>query len=413
MSAPTILYTLASAPMFASRPFLAAFLTALLARWGVAFEWIADNETVQALHAAPAWFQSTITIVILGALAIAEAVSAKNADVRAVLDEVDSYLKTAIAFVVALAIVDDESAKTLHGIQRSGLGLETAWSALVASCTYAVAQLRRAAFAYFAEIDDDDDIGLQSVLAWIEGSWTLLAILFLAVFPIVALTLSALSALGLYQFRRWTLKREEQAKVPCANCSAPIYPHATRCSACRVAVVAPRQVGVFGQPRAEPTDDVVRQRSDLIARKRCPLCATRLTKRAVRQPCASCGTVTFGSQIELERYLRDLRARMPKTLLVCFALSAIPVLGVIPGVIYYRLSVVSGLRGYVPPLRGCLARVMIRVIQWGIIAFQPIPAFGALVVPIMCLSSYAIYRHALVGRAEDELAAGALAAPEA
>ena len=31
-----------------------------------------------------------------------------------------------------------------------------------------------------------------------------------------------------------------------------------------------------------------------------------------------------------------------------FGLSAIPVVGVIPGVIYYRLTLVSGLRGYVP-----------------------------------------------------------------
>jgi hypothetical protein len=119
--------------------------------------------------------------------------------------------------------------------------------------------------------------------------------------------------------------------------------------------------------------------------------------------------VTFASQAEFEKYLAALRARLPKTLLICLLLSAIPIVGVIPGVVYYRLTLVTGLRGYVPPLRGCLARVLIRVIHWGIIAFQPIPILGALVVPTMCLSTYWIYASTLRGRAAKDLAEVAVA----
>ena len=66
-------------------------------------------------------------------------------------------------------------------------------------------------------------------------------------------------------------------------------------------------------------------------------------------------------------------------------------------------AIVSGLRGYVPPLRGCLARIAVRIVSWVLIAFQPIPLVGAVILPTMCLATYAIYRHALLGRARADL----------
>lgn len=125
----------------------------------------------------------------------------------------------------------------------------------------------------------------------------------------------------------------------------------------------------------------------------------------MQQACPECRVVTFESEREFRLYLDTLGKRLPKTLLISFALSAIPVVGVVPGVIYYRLTLISGLRGYVPAMRGCFARVLLFFIRWILIALQPIPLVGAIVIPLMCLSSYAIYRRALVGRARKDLAA--------
>jgi len=405
MSLPSFLYTLASVPMFASRPFLAAFVTAALARFGLDIPWIRDSSVVIALSHAPHWFTSWPTLIALAALAVTEAVAVKHSEVRAFLHEVDGYLKTAVAILVSLAILDQDSAQTIHSIQRAGFGLHSFFAVVVGLLTYAMAGLRRGVMEVLAEVDDHDDIGLQSALNWVENSWTVLGLLFLVVFPIVALVLSALTALGLW-IVRWNAERREQlSKVPCAKCAAPIFPHATRCHVCGTQVAEPRAVGVFGTPKPKPALDLARHRFDLIARKRCPVCATRLKERAVRQPCETCRTVTFASQAEFQGYLQALRGRLPKTLLICLGLSAIPVVGVIPGVIYYRLALITGLRGYVPPLRGCLARVMIRIVNWGLIALQPIPVLGALVVPLMCLASYSIYRRSLRGRAEKDFAA--------
>jgi len=405
MSLPGFLYSLASVPMFASRPFLAAAVTALIAKFGIHVPFIHDSEVVVALSRSPEWFRSWPVLLALVALAIMEAFAVKHAEVRAFLDEFDGYLKSAVALLVSFAILDKDTAETVKSIQRAGFGFESVFSVLVAGLVYAMAGLRRAVFGHIAEVDDDDDIGLQSVLNWAENSWTILGLLFLVIFPVVALVLSALTALGLWLFRRRAEHREKRSRIPCEKCATHVLPHATSCHSCGTPLTAPRGVSAFGTPKADPAPDLDRHRFDLIARKRCPVCATRLKQRAVRQPCPTCKTVTFASQAEFEDYLDALQRRLPKTLLICLGLSAIPVVGVVPGVIYYRLTLVSGLRGFVPPLRGCLARVMIRVINFGIIALQPIPILGALIVPLMCLSTYTIYRSSLKGRAGRDLAA--------
>jgi hypothetical protein len=405
MSLPAFLYSLASVPMFASRPFLAAAVTALVAKFGADIPFLRNSEVVVALSHSPAWFTSWTVVGLLVALAVTEAIAVKHAEVRAFLDEFDGYLKSAVALLVSFAILDKDTAATVKSIQHAGFGLESVFAVFVGGLTYLVAALRRGAIGLLSEVDDDDDIGLQSLLNWVENSWTVLGILFLIVFPVVALVLSALTALGLWLLKRHAEKREKLSRIPCAQCSSPVLPHATQCHVCSVPLRTPRGVSAFGTPKSTPADDPARHRFDLIARKRCPVCASRLKQRAIRQPCTTCKTVTFANQAEFQDYLGVLQARLPKTLLICLGLSAIPVIGVIPGVVYYRLTLVSGLRGYVPPLRGCLARVMIRVINWGIIALQPIPILGALIVPLMCLSTYTIYRTSLRNRAGKDLTA--------
>jgi hypothetical protein len=91
-------------------------------------------------------------------------------------------------------------------------------------------------------------------------------------------------------------------------------------------------------------------------------------------------------------------------LLVSAALGAIPLLGLVPGVAYYRLNLVSGLRGYIPPLRGITTRWLVRLIHVLVVVVQPIPLVGAVALPVLCWSTYAIYRRSLAGRARAELA---------
>ena len=404
MSLHSFLYALASIPMFAARPFLAACLTAMLARFGDGVPFLRDSEVIQSLSRAPEWFQSWTTILVLVALAVGEALATKNPDVRAVMEDIDAWIKSGVSFLVSLALIDGETAGTIKDIQRNGLGFESLWGVVCAAGTYFVALLRRGALLIVNEVDDGDDIGLQTVLNWVESTWTVSGLFFIVVFPVAAIVLSAMTALGLFLAKRWKEKREEDSRVPCSSCGTRILPHATQCHVCEKLVAAPRAVGVFGTPREKVCEDRDRQRFDLIGRKRCPICATRLKRQLVQQPCTTCKTVTFASESQFQSYLDALSERLPRTLMISFALSAIPIVGVIPGVLYYRLTLISGLRGYVPPVRGCVSRVLLFFIRWILVALQPIPLIGALVIPLMCLSSYLIYKRALVGRARQDLA---------
>lgn len=403
----TVLYSLATVPLFASRPFLAAFLTALLARFGTSIPWLGGKEVVVALSQAPEWFRSPTCLGVLALLALGEVLAAKHAEVRAVMEEFDSWLKSGVALLVALAVIDKQDAQTIRSIQHQGLGLDSIWSACIGGLTWVTATLRRGAFAIVHEIDDHDDIGLQTALSWAENSWVVLGIFFFVIAPAVALVLSLVAALGLWGAQRWARRQEERRKIACAGCATLVYPHALRCQSCGRELASPRAVGVFGQPKDAPAPDLGRQRFLLIARKRCPVCATRLVKRAVQQACPACRTVTFAGWREFEDYRREIDGRLGRTLLVCLAFSAIPVVGVIPGVIYYRLNLVTGFRGYIPPVSGCFARLWVRFVHWGLILMQPIPLVGALTLPLMCWSTYAIYRRALNGRAKKDLVAAA------
>jgi hypothetical protein len=406
MSLSAVLYSLSSVPIFASRPFLAALVTALVARFGPHLPWIGDHAIVTALHAGPAWFQSTACLAALALLAGLEAWAAKSPEARALFEDVEGMLKSVVAGLVAFALIDTDTAKEVESIRQAGATLASTWAVVVGAATFVVAELRRRAVDLLLEVDEGDDIGLLSLLAWVESSWTILGLLFLLVFPVLALVLSALTTVWLWHLRRRAEAREALVRIPCEGCATPILPHASACHVCGRELAVPRAVGVFGQPKDKAEPDRERHAFQLVSRKRCPRCATRLRERAVRQACPTCAKVTFASPAEFEAYLGVIRARLPRTLLVSLALGAVPLLGVVPGVIYYRLNLVSGLRGYIPPLRGCTTKWLVRLMHFGVIALQPIPIVGALVLPLMCWSTYAIYRRSLAGRAREALASG-------
>lgn len=412
MSIAGVLYSVGSIPMFASRPFLAALLTASFMRWGEHVPFV-DEKVAQGLSShAPAWFVSNAAMGVMAVLAALEIYAAKSPDVRAFLQEIDGFVKSGVAVLVSLALLDKESAAILKHVDHQGIfGLHSLWALMVGGAVYVLSALRRAVLEWIFDIDDNDDLGVQTLLMRLETAWTAGGLLFIVVFPVVAIGLSAATALGLWWLQRRAETKEEQQKVPCAHCQVRIHPSALTCHACGKDVAAPRRIGVFGQPKEQAIDDRELHRFLLVGRKRCPVCATRLKQRVVQQDCPTCKRKTFANQAEFEQYLAALDTRLPKTLGVCFLLGAIPIIGVIPGVAYFRLTLVSGLRGYIPPLRGCVSRWIVRVVNWVLIGFQVIPFAGALVLPVMCVTNYWIYRSALRGRAQDDFAHATQASP--
>ena len=106
MNTAWVIHVLASTPLFASRAFQPAFVTAALARWGAQIPWLGETEVMAALSHAPHWFTHDGTIAVLGILAVLEAVAVKNPDLRRGMDYIDRIAKVALFLVTELALLD-------------------------------------------------------------------------------------------------------------------------------------------------------------------------------------------------------------------------------------------------------------------------------------------------------------------
>lgn len=405
MSAIGLMQVLGTAPLFASRAFLAAFLTALVVRFGDLLPFVGGSPSLQALQQVPPWFTADAALIVLGVLAALEAVAQRSVDARRVFTEVDPYLKLGAALAIDLGLVDAQSAALLHQ-----LGADAAQPSLFATAGFGgahvvaigaafvafwLAVLRKRTLGFVQDADEDDDLGLMAVFIWLEDLFVLGGVVILAIFPLLSMLVLALTAAALFVVERWISHRSRSLEVPCSGCDASLHASAPRCWSCG-APRTPVAVGAFGQARPDTTvDDLRTHGRRLIARRRCPACASRLDRGRIRQDCGRCGHETFGDEAELESYIRHVQGQLPRTILVCAAFGAVPLLGLIPGIVYYRLSLLGGLRRYLPTGASIVTRWTVRLLNLVLIALQWIPFVGAAMLPLLCITNFALYRRAL------------------
>lgn len=400
----TITFALGSMPFFASRTFSAWFWVALLARLQaegmVAFGGELGPLQVDLSLIVPPWLIADGTLGVLLLLMLVEMAADKNPDLRLLVEEFNplvraggDYLFNSVALGANLAVV------AAAGVQYAGIS-GALWAVIPAAGVWLIAVLRRSVFSALTDLDEDDDLGIRKLISWAEDGWVGGGVFFLVVMPILALTVAGLTVAGLAVIQLWLREREKKSKVPCAHCGTQILPSAPTCFSCRKPVARPVTVGAFGQPKTAPATDLGEHQLRLLSKKRCIVCATRLGQKRLRQECGTCGSQMLPSRAWADRYLAYVQSKLPQTLAVSAAFSLVPVIGIIPGVIYYRLGLISALRTYVPPTTGCVTRWVVRIGNLILLAFQWVPIIGALMLPAMCLLNYSIYRHVLVGQKE-------------
>jgi len=410
-----ILQGLGSATFFAARAFIPAFVTALLLKLGPSLPWIGDTDLLQSLPTdTPHWFTSWTCIGVLGVLSALEMFADKSSDLRQLIDEFGKYVKPVMAMLTTLGLmgaadvgmvdqVMEGDVQPMEGDIGSGL-----LSTVTGAFTWLLATLRGAVFDLFREGDADDDAGVQGLMSWAEDVWATCGPLLLILFPIVMAVLVGLVTFGLYRMKRRAEIREDGSRVPCTQCSQPVYRCAVRCGSCNTPVPSPLDVGFFGTTIDKPVPDAERQPYRLAEKKRCPVCATRLEERSPRQTCPACGHETFADPAFLDRYITDVAARLPFTLLLCTLLSLVPIAGLLPGVIYYRVALVAPFRRYLPRGKALALKWGVRILFLVLVAIQWIPAVGGVVVPTMALVNYFAWRTVFLSVARDEQGDAAL-----
>ena len=404
-----LLQGLGSISFFASRAFLPAFMTALTLRLGPYLPWLKDSDLMQRLSGAPTWFTAWPTIAVLGLLALAEVGASKSSDARALLDQFDHWLKPGMAVLTFLGLVGATDVEFVeHTLKKSGMG-DWLPALVVGGATWWLGSLRSALLELLSDADEDDDAGVQQLISWAEDVWAGAGPFLLVLFPFVMSALLGLATCGLWLMRKRAERKEEQSKVPCPRCSTPTYRCAVRCARCGTPNAMPAAIGFFGTTLKQPSPDPAAHPWRLAEKKRCPSCATRLKERTANQHCPACSHEVFADPAFVERYFELVRARLPMVLLVCLLSSLVPIVGLLPGVIYYRMALVAPFRRYIPRGRSLLLKWGIRLLFLVLVAIQWIPAVGGVVVPTMALVNYLAWRRLFASAWQERAPAPAVA----
>ena len=383
--------------LFSARAFVPAFLAAVLMRWGHHVPVISGSELIQAVGDSPSWFTHDITILVLGVLAAIEIAAQHSAEARELYEQVSGYAKTGMAIATTLGVASAADIGFVKDImqQEAGLG-DTGAAIAIGAAVFGLASLRSQAIAPLAEADEDDALGLQSLWAWVEDVWASLGVVLVIVVPIVVAVVTVGIVGVLLLLRRRARIREEKAKAPCPNCETLRPIHASACPSCRQPVPDPRAVGFFGQPLPRAEAKPAEHGLALLEKRRCPVCAARLEHRRPRQTCGTCGEEVFADEATQRAYRQRVQRRLGPTLAFCAAVGWIPVVGLIAGLIVYRLKLVSPLSRYLPRHRAFLRKLGLRIVLIVLGLLQLAPFVGAITVPAMAALSYAVYRKAFV-----------------
>lgn len=392
------------------RAFLPAFLTALVIRIG-GIPYLTDAASTDAAG-APSWFTHTYTLIILGFLSLLEIVATKSPEARQLLSTIDEYYKPALAAFTSFGVISASDASAVEAlyagtvatsmfpiaaISVGSVSLSFIFSTLTATGTYFVCTVRSALLLFLDDFDSDDSMGIQSLLSWAGDAWVAVLVVLLLLVPVFILFFVGLSLAGLWLFRIYMDRRAESAKVDCPNCGTKVLPFATACHACRTSFRDVVAIGVLGQMRAENASDITAHRLRLISLKKCPQCGSRLNKKTLHQNCEVCAHCVANENRLPDSYLQMVHARLPLVLLISGLLSAIPVVGMIPAIVYYRIALVSPFRAYITLSSSFASRWLSRIVAILLLTcFSWVPVLSTFTAPVLAYLSYSIYRRAFL-----------------
>jgi hypothetical protein len=399
MGSAFLIHSLVTTPFFAARAFLATFLVALTCRFAPDLAPHLDTDTLKLLQAAPWWFVHDVTLWVLGGLSALEFAATKDPDARALMAEIDPLLKGGFSFATTVGLVNAQDAALMQPA-LSGFDPILLWALVPATVTVLMARTRAKLLTSLFEVDGDDALGVQKLTIWLEDFFVIGGVLVAALLPILALLLF-LGSLGLLAAARLAIAwLDDRTMAPCLSCGEAVHPTAPTCGSCGTTMQAPVQVGVFGQAKKQTVGSLDAHRRELVLRGRCGHCAERLKKRTPDQSCPRCGTPAFASPEAFDAWLKQISRKLPMTLGVSALFGLIPLVGIIPGVIYIRLNLIAPMRRYTPRALGCMTRWLTRGVNFMLIVLQPVPGLGAATLPLIAYTNYRMYRAALTSSTE-------------
>ena len=405
------LLTLSIIPLFVGRAALPIFATACFARWGSGIDvsWLGffeDFTGIGLLSSIPAWAIGDEVLLILGLFAAIEFLVRHIPETRFLVDGAsDTTIKAMAAGCCSYLLVGGGLDGLLDiWVQTGditnfewGLGLQYTWSFGIGIAVFFLASARRILWELLEEIDPDGDLGITSLMLWAEDGLGFVGIFFAFIMPGLTAAAAMVGVAGAW-LTLASLKAVERAShTECTSCGVRGPACGPRCGACGVTRSEVRGVGVLGRVTKLPVTVGESHRVALIAGHRCPSCGHRLGGTGADPSCGTCERPVFASPSDRTAYVESLSGRLPSTLAVCVLCSAVPVVGLIPGFLYYRLTLLAGLRAYMPRQSRFLRRWLLRLLKIGLIMLQWVPFVGAATLPVICLVDFHFAKRAVLG----------------
>lgn len=388
-----IIFSLGTIPILASRGALPIFVSALIARFGTEWAWLAERGAFQYVASLPEWLTSDVALGVLGLVAALEFLVTRSADAREAIGIGEAELKGIIsgAFTLLMIIGLAEKAGVTSATEENGIwSFESLWAAGIGFAVWKTAALRRAVLGFYDDLDPDDDFGVRRLFHALETLLGGFGPFLVIILPLLALFAAGATVLGLRLLQGHFTRLEAKRQITC-ECGARHHRGALACPECGRACAAPEAIGLFGQAKGKPAASPETHRHALLAKSRCGRCAERLKSPQTSESCPRCGDRHFPTPESTEDYRRRQTRRLPAALLISGLFGLIPIVGVIPGLIYYRLHLVSGLRGWLPRGSAFIGRWTIRLLALFLIPLQAFPLIGALSLPILCLLNFGVY----------------------
>ena len=393
------LYSLGLIPLLTARGILPLLASALIARFGMEFGFLADRAGVEILAGLPEWLQSDAALITLALLAALEHRLNRSPDLAETLKIGDAELKAIVGVALCLLMVHgapgelEASAAVLRESGWFSFSFASFWSLLIGGAVWVAASMRSHVYAVYAEIDPDDAMGIRGLLTRLESLFAGLGPLIFVIFPLLAVLAAMAAIVSLKIIERMLVRLDQKQRSTC-ECGKDVHLAALVCGYCGVANANAQAVGFFGQPNGRPAESAERQEQALRAKSRCPRCAERVSGRGFDVTCGRCDHAVFADQAAADGYLGALGRKLPMTLLVTTLFGLIPVVGLIPGIVYYRLNLISSLRAYLSWGRSVWTRWLVRLACLVLVLLQALPLLGALALPLMCLINFYFYHAA-------------------
>ncbi len=397
MNINSLLYSLGLSGLFSSRIFLPAFVTAFFMKYGHSWPFLNSIEFLAELAEKasnhPTWFTHGGVVAALGLLSVFEFAADKSPEVRELMDEFSVYAKTGLSGLTTLGVMNTADADFAGNVLQQAGFMEMLPAILSAGATYLGATVRGGVLGVLTEADPDDAVSVRGFISWVEDFLSVVGVWYLFIAPLVAWVFM-LGFFGvLYLLRKRHEGKLEEAKVPCGKCGERIHSFATGCHHCGTSVESSNILGFLGGIKKEKAGSIEEQQLRLMRLKRSPLSGERFEGKGVALKCEADGTTAFSDPALTQSYIGSVGEKLPKVLIISALLGIVPVLGLIAGVIYYRLRVVAPFRRYLTFGQSFITKWMLRLILIALAVLQV--SFGGIIaVPIMALLNYLFYKSA-------------------